>query len=720
MEFSVVHHVPGRVRLRVPALREPAIARLLSSWIQRWDEVVTVRATWSCCSLVVEYKPDRTRFVSKLESCLRNTTLAQMRRTPVSQAASQQLALSAAKDGSAPQTAGLARRWGRALLAPSGRQGFRWACVSLVVAAAGGPASFLFNLPLLVWNSIPICLRALKVLRQERRLNVDFLDAVSIIMALLMRQNFTSAFIIWLISLGDYIRDRTAAKSRRAISRLLDYQGRHAWVRRNGTVERIPVAQLQPGDHVVIHPGELIPVDGEVIEGTAAVDQKTITGESLPVIRRPGDRVFAATVSREGQITLLAERVGDQTAAAQIVHLIEDAPVGETRIQNYAEKFADRMVAPWLVMSMGFFAATANVERLLSMLIIDYGTGIRVAAPTTVLAAITAAARRGIVIKSGSHLEKLARADTVVFDKTGTLTRGAPNILDVLTYNPHFPARKIIGLAACAEARLNHPIAQAITAKAREWDVLLPDHAETHYEIGRGMSARINGYFLHLGSSRFLSEHAISLDCARHDLRNLDQRGCSALVMAIDGRVVGVIPYADQIRPEAASVLSALRNRGVKCIAMLTGDHHAVARLVAQELSIDKVYADTLPSEKAGIVQRMQQDGHVVAMVGDGINDSPALAHAAVGIAMKNGADVARETASVVLLEDNLWKVLHALEISQDAIRLVHQNYSIIAGLNTLAFALSIPAGLLRPGLTAALSNGAAIIASLNAMRPLM
>jgi len=338
-----------------------------------------------------------------------------------------------------------------------------------------------------------------------------------------------------------------------------------------------------------------------------------------------------------------------------------------------------------------------------------------------VLAAMTSAARRGIVIRSGSHLEKLAHADTVIFDKTGTLTRGTPQVVDVISYdNAAFPAGKIIGLAASAEARVKHPVAEAILAKAQEWKIPTEERGDTHYEVGKGVSTQINGYFVHLGSSRFLREQSISLNRARKDLRNLDENGCSTLLLAIDGKVVGLIPYADQIRQEAPLVVEALRHRGVKHTAMLTGDNATVARVVGRQLGIDTVYADTLPSDKAEIVQEMQRGGRVVAMVGDGINDSPALAHASVGIAMKNGAEVARETASVVLMEDNLWKVLHAVEISQDAIKLVHQNYSMIAALNTLAFVLSIPAGLVSPGFTAAISNGAAIIASINAMRPLM
>lgn len=284
------------------------------------------------------------------------------------------------------------------------------------------------SVPLLIYTAIPTLLRAFTVLKIERRLNVDFLDSVAISVSLCRGQVFTGAFITCMISMGDWIRDRTAARSKRALTELMAFQTATAWVLAGHRVVQKAASEVMAGDTVIVHPGEIVPVDGEVVRGRAMVDQKTVTGESLPVARGVGEIVYAATVVREGELRIRALRVQGETTAAQIVLLIQAAPVGETRIQNYAERFADRLVAPALLLSGGLYAMSGNLDRLLSMAIVDYGTGIRVAAPTTVLAAMTHAARQGILIKSGSHLEKLAELDTVIFDKTGTLTRGVPQI----------------------------------------------------------------------------------------------------------------------------------------------------------------------------------------------------------------------------------------------------------------------------------------------------
>jgi heavy metal translocating P-type ATPase len=374
-----------------------------------------------------------------------------------------------------------------------------------------------------------------------------------------------------------------------------------------------------------------------------------------------------------------------------------------------------------LAASLGLFGVSQNLDRLLSMMIIDYGTGIRVAAPTSILACMAAAARQGILIKGGSQMERLAKADTLVFDKTGTLTRGTPHVVDVLSYNKRsFPVPKVLQIAAALEQRVNHPIAEAIVDHAREWNLEIPDRDASKYQVGLGVEARVNGYYVHLGSCRFLRASGIKMDRARRDVRRLDERGCSTVIMAVNGELVGAVACADEIRPESRDVIRALHNSGIKKVMMVTGDNSATARTVAQELGIDRVIAETMPDEKASIVQQLQKEGRTVVMVGDGINDSPALAYADVGIAMKNGTDIARESADVVLMEDNLWKLPAAIEFSHRALSLVRQNYGIIVGLNTLATLLALPGGLVNAATIATLSNGSAILAGLNAIRPLL
>jgi Cu2+-exporting ATPase len=464
----------------------------------------------------------------------------------------------------------------------------------------------------------------------------------------------------------------------------------------------------------------MIPVDGEIIDGHAIIDQKTITGEGLPVNRGKGEAAFAATVIRDGQITMRAQRVGAATTAGQIAHLVESAPIGDTRMQNHAERLADGLVVPTLALAGGTAVVSADFNRFLSLVIVDYGTGIRVAAPTSVLSSMTHAARAGIIIKSGGHMERLAEIDTLVFDKTGTLSHGVPEVIDIIAYQRHVTPAHLIGLAAAAETRLQHPVAEALRAKARELVVNLPPCDETKYLVGLGVEGQINGYYVHVGNQRFMRQSDIDVGRAADDRAALDEKGHSCLYIALDGQLAGLVPFADKLRPESAAVVRKLHAMGIANTVMLTGDNGVVAHAVSSRLGLTSHFADMLPADKANVIQELQRQGRRVAMVGDGINDSPALSYADVGIAMKHGAEVAHESADVVLMEDSLWHLVKAIEISRGAVGLIKQNYAIVAGLNTLAMALALPGGLIVPEMTALISNGSAILASLNGMRPIL
>jgi Cu2+-exporting ATPase len=576
------------------------------------------------------------------------------------------------------------------------------------------------NTPLILWNAYPIAVRAYDIWRKEKRLNVDFLDTLAISASLLQGNLVAGSLITWLIKLGDWIRDLTAAGSKRAISDLLEFRNKTAWVLRDGNIVSVDSDNLRVGDEVVIFPGEMIPVDGEIIEGKALIDQKTITGEGLPVSRTVGEAAFAATVIREGQITVRAVSVGNQTTAGQIVKLIDSAPVGDTRMQNHAEKLADKLVMPTLGLATATTVITGDFNRFLSLVIVDYGTGIRVAAPTAVLSSMTRAARSGIIIKSGRHMERLAEVDTLIFDKTGTLTSGLPEVGQVITYDNHLSERKLISMAAAAESRLQHPVAEAIRRKAHLLDCSVTLCNEPKYSVGMGVEAQVEDYTIHIGNERFMRFSDININAATIQRSNLESAGYSCLYLAVDGNLSALIPYADQIRPESQSIIRRLNNLGIKNTIMLTGDNSTVARAVSEKLSISRFVADMLPSDKAEVVKELQRKGHVVAMVGDGINDSPALSYADVGIAMKHGAEVTHESADVVLMEDSLEKLLEAVEIARGSIALIKQNYGIVIGMNSIALALALPGGLVSPSVTALISNGSAILASLNAVRPLV
>ena len=708
MEFAVRHFFPGRVRLHAPTVCVPrTLAEATLAWLRKLPGVRSARINYDCFSLIVEYDKQNDAVVRELIGHVRGVTVEELR------------AMVGLQDATCGAPA-LKPDVAQAQVLPPERAPLVLPTVSLALAFSANPVVLAVNFPLMLWNAYPIALRAWRVWRGEGRLNIDSLDVLAISASLAQGNPMTGAIITWLIKLGDWIRDLTAAGSRRAMADLLEFRSKSAWIIRDGAVVSVPAKSLAVGDQVVVYPGEMIPVDGEIVAGSAMIDQKAITGESLPVARGVGQPAFAATVLHEGQLTIRAMHVGDETTAGQIARLVDSAPLGDTRMQNHAEKLADRLVSPTIALASGTAVLTSDFNRFLSLVIVDYGTGIRVAAPTAVLSSMTSAARAGIIVKSGAHMERLAEVDTIVFDKTGTLSHGVPVVHEVVGYLDHVTPNHLVGLAAAAETRLKHPAAEALRAKARELRANVPECDETLYRLGLGVEGQVNGYYLHVGSERFLRQSGVNLDRSSADRDGFADRGWSCLHVAVDGKIAGLVAYADRIRAESRSVIARLAELGVKESIMLTGDNETVATAVRRRLGLTSHIADMLPADKAEAIRELKRKGRIVAMVGDGINDSPALAHADVGIAMRHGAEVTHESAHVVLMEDSLLKVVQAVEISRGAVGLVRQNYAIVVGLNTLALALSLPGGLVSPVTTAIISNGSAVLASLNGMRPLL
>ncbi|MGA1876237.1 MAG: heavy metal translocating P-type ATPase, partial [bacterium] len=525
--------------------------------------------------------------------------------------------------------------------------------------------------------------------------------------------------MVWLICLGNFIRDITRQQSHRAIERLFDGKDQLAWIVLNGDKIQIKADQVQVGDEIVAYPGELIPVDGTILSGKATVDQKFLTGESLAVEKQREHFVYAGTVVREGKLYIKAEKVGAETTKSKIIQLVNNAPVRETRIQNYAERFANRFV-PWSFLAAGIsFGVTGNVDRTASLLIVDYGTGIRIAAPTTVLSSIAKAAHHGILIKGGRYLEGLAEIDTIVFDKTGTLTLGEPEVVEIISYRKDVSPDQILAIAAASEDRLTHPVAEAIVRAAQRRRIDIPEREASEYTIGMGVEALINGSSVLVGCHRFMDLKEVKTGEANKDIFKINGRAAAPLFVALDGQLIGLLIYTDPIRPESPKVIQALQRRGIKNIIMLTGDHPAIAGNVAGKLGLQSYYADAFPEEKAEVVRSLQDHGYKVAVVGDGINDTPALVQADVGIAVKGGADVAMETAHISLLEGNLWKIPQAIDISREAIHLIEQNWKLNWYPNTAAIVLALVGGI-GPVTTTLISNGSAVVASLNALRPLL
>jgi heavy metal translocating P-type ATPase len=702
MHFTIRHALPGRVRLHVPALGmpQPEIEAVLGM-IAALDWVRAVRVNYGCSSLVLEYDPAQEFLFQAMLAMLGRATLADL----LEQA---RLSDTAVAPASSPPP----------ITPPKARWPLLWPTITLGLAL-GGPVVQAINTPIMLVVAWPIFRRAWHVWSTEKRLNVDFLDTLAINAALLQDQQVAAGVITWLIRLGDWIRDLTAAGSKRAVDELLEYRAKSVWLVRDGTVVSIPAADLRPDDVIVVYPGEMIPADGDVIQGHGLIDQKTITGEGLPVNREVGEQVFAATILREGQIRVRAVRVGTDTTAGQIARLIDGAPIGDTRMQNHAERFADRLVLPTLTLAIGTALISRDFNRFLNLVIVDFGTGIRVAAPTAVLSSITHAARSGIIIKSGGHMEKLAFVDTVVFDKTGTLSHGTPHVVDMRSFLPEWPGERVLALATAAETHLQHPVAEALREKSAELGLAIPPCDETEYRIGLGVEGQVGDVYVHVGSERFMRQSGIAVDQVAQAREEIDRMGCSSLYVAVDGQIAGIVAYEDRIRPEARQVIARLHELGITETIMLTGDNATVARAVGERLGLTRQVANMMPADKARIIQELQAEGRRVVMIGDGINDSPALSFADVGIAMKHGADITHESADVVLMEDSLWKFVRAIEISRDAVGLIKQNYGIVAVMNGVALALALPSGLVTPEMTALISNGSAIIASLNGVRPL-
>ncbi|HSV90414.1 MAG TPA: heavy metal translocating P-type ATPase, partial [Nitrospiraceae bacterium] len=696
-DTSVVHAIPGRVRLRVPALKtSPGLAEPLQRLLRDQPGITEVTVNDWCSSVTVICDP------SKWTS---DRLCVWLQLLNAAEVASYKSAKEVADQVQAPTDEAGDELW----YSSAG------ICLVLLIEPLAAP----FVPLLLLASALPMLKRAHRSLAEDGKLNVDVLDASATSLLVVQGAFPMALFMVWLINVADVIRDLTMMRSKKAIEEILGFQNIEAWVVRDGQKIRVSVAEVQLGETVVVYPGERIAVDGTVLSGKALVDQAALTGESVPVEKEEGALVYAATVVREGKLYICAERIGNATEAAQILRLVEAAPARETKIQNYAVKWANDLVpysfvggAIGAVMGGGLTGAAA-------VLVVDYGTGIRIAAPTTVLSAMTKAIRNGILIKGGRALENLAEVDAVVFDKTGTLTTGHPDVLEVVPVNSS-TVDEVLALAAAAELRLTHPVANAIVRAAEARQVTIPERTTSDYSLGLGVEAIVNDSVVLVGSPRFMTlrEVILSPEVQGH-ISRMQQQAISPLCVAQDGAVIGLLAVSDPVRPEARDVVQALRDRGIKHIVMLTGDHTDVARRIAAELGITEFLAEVFPGDKSKAVQRLQREGYKVAVVGDGVNDSPMLAYADVGIAVEGGTEAARETAPVVLLHGGLWKVPLAIDIGRETVALIKQNWNIIAIPNTIAAGLACIA-LLGPIGATLLSNGSAIIATLNGLRPIM
>lgn len=691
--YQIVHTTEGRWRVKIERLAYDAdfavnLQRLLETNVY----VSSVRLNQAASSLIIEYDPDKI-IPSRLEESLQ-ILMEEADRGDV------HLAKSSTEDTS------LNIYWDRLALP----------VISLALALIALPLELP---PLLVGGvilvaSFPAYTRALEGIEQEKQLTIDFLDALVISLNLFQGQFFPPSFMISMIEGGEVIRDATARSTERQTLDLLDSLGKYAWVEQDGVEVQIPLKDVQEGAVVVVYPGDLVPIDGKILRGQGLLDQNKLTGESVPVYRNVDDEVYASTLLVEGQLAVLVERTGKDTRAGLVVELIKSAPVYDTRMENYAAKFANAAVLPTLMIGGTVFAFTGDLARTTGLLTLDFGTGIRVSVPTAILSGLTYAARTGVYIRSGRAIEMLSRIDSVVFDKTGTLTQGKASVIGIEVTSDGIDEAEILCLAASAEQGLSHPVAHAIVQGAQERGITSKDCEEWDYRVGLGVVAQIEGRQILVGSSRLMTTENLDISASEQ----FKTGSISLAYVARDGVLIGVILYADPIRSESPGVISDLHDRRIST-HMLTGDVQRVADAVAQELGMrpDEVHAQAFPERKVEVVQELKAQGKTVAFIGDGINDSAALAYADVSISFAAGSDIARETADIVLMDDDLSGLVHAIAISKEVMEIIYQNAWIVAIPNVGALAAGVLFAL-DPILAIIINNGSAIVAGLNGLRP--
>ena len=561
----------------------------------------------------------------------------------------------------------------------------------------------------------------------SRNLNVNVLVSVAAIAAVSIGDYLEAATVIFILLLGEFLEDFTVGRTRKAVSQLIKITPQQATVRRNGEESQIPVDQLELRETVIVKAGESIPIDGDITNGEASIYQAVITGESMPIDKGVGDTVYSGTVNEVGYIEVKATKVGADTTLARIKRLIREAQTEKAPIQRVVDKYAGYFIPLVFLIAIGVYfgvyVATDEVrpalERAITILIVACPCALVLGTPTAVVAALGSAAKRGVLIKGGVYLEAAGRLTTVLFDKTGTLTVGKPEVTGIEAYAEH-SEEEILQLAAIAEKRSEHPLARAVLSAAEERGMEVAEPDEFKIFRGKGVLASYNGSSIILGKRGFLTENSITIpEIAEKTVKAQESVGNTVLIVSHDGNVCGSISVSDQLRDGVVEAIDSLKKAGIKNMAMLTGDNQRTGEAMAREAGIDEIYADMLPEDKLEKVKELQAQGEKVAMIGDGINDAPALAAADIGIAMGKGTDVAIETADIALMEDELKRASFAVRLSRRTLNNIKQNLLFAIIFNFTMVALSA-AGIISIIMAAILHQVSSLAVILNAMRLLV
>ena len=554
----------------------------------------------------------------------------------------------------------------------------------------------------------------------SRRLEVEVLDALSIGVSLLRGDFGTAGSVMFLLNLGSLLEEWTRKKSLDDLARSMALNVDKVWVRSQGTEVLVPLTKVCSGDEVVVRSGNMIPLDGTVVEGEAMVNQAALTGEAMPVRKAEGSTLYAGTVVEEGECVFIAKAEGGSNRYDKIVAMIEESEKLKSSTENRALVLADKLV-PWcLGATVVTYLLTRNATRAISCLMVDFSCALKLSMPLAVLSAMRECGSYHITVKGGKYLEALSKADTIVFDKTGTLTRATPQVVEVVPFSG-CNEREVLQLAACLEEHFPHSMANAVVRAAKEHGISHEEmHSEVEYIVAHGIASRVGGERVVIGSHHFVFEdEKCTIPTAEQQKFDALKPAYSHLYMAASGQLVGVICISDPLRPEAAAVLNGLRALGIRNTVMMTGDSERTAAAIAKQVGVDRFFAEVLPEDKANFVQQAKAEGHTVVMIGDGINDSPALSAADIGIAINSGAAIAREIADVTIKADSLEELVALKAIANSLQKRVHANYRFVLTFNSALIALGA-LGILQPASSAMLHNLSTIGISLKSMTNLL
>ncbi len=673
---AIAHECSGRLRVKLPVLGLPKLKTDdLNRMIRATPGVTSVRINPSAISLIVTHdgtSATRNRILDRLSTIRRD-----------------QLQFRHPEEEERPSFLPLAGR------------------VALLAALPALPPAL--GKFLSIATIMPRVLRGVRS-AMANGVSVELLDALAVSIAA-YRGNFATAVTTDLMmGSGEFLEETTIRHSGKLLQELLMPNPETAWIEQDGEVVEVPFATVKTGDVVVVSTGGLIPVDGIVKGGSAQVNQASITGESLPVRKEPGDAIIAGSLVEVGHLKIEAQRVGDETTTARIAALIQESLNVRSDTERLAQNKADQQVYMTLGLGAATLILTRDLNRLSSVFLIDYACPIKLSAPVAVRATMSEAVARGILIKGGPSIEKLAKVDTFVFDKTGTLTHGALSVTDVVSLAPaHWSEKQLLALVSSLEEQSQHPVARAIVAESRARGAGRVSHGDVTFDIGHGLRATVESQEVLVGSRHFL-EDLEGVDFGGHTaaVERLVKEGKMLLYVAAGGKAIGLIGLRDELRADARETADRLRASGATALVMLTGDRKTRSEAFGAALGFDEVHAELRPEDKVRILKRLQQAGRNIAFIGDGVNDAPALAAASVGFSMSQGADIAQATADITLLDDRIGAVADAREVSVQAMRIISTNSTAAIGINTGLF-IAASAGVLSPVFAAVLHNGSTI-----------